>query len=122
MNFLEKRIVQDGVVKAGNVLKVDSFLNHQMDIALMEEIGRQGMIPYSCRHTFITRAIRAGMELPVLEAIVGHVDRETTKIYTHLHADDLVDAVQAIKDRQLAVSNKSATRSELISAEAQKSS
>ena len=85
---------------------------------LMEEIGRQGMIPYSCRHTFITRAIRAGMELPVLEAIVGHVDRETTKIYTHLHADDLVDAVQAIKDRQLAVSNKSATRSELISAEA----
>ena len=41
MNFLEERIVKDGVVKAGNVLKVDSFLNHQMDIALMEEIGRE---------------------------------------------------------------------------------
>ena len=41
MNFLEERIVKDGVVKPGNVLKVDSFLNHQMDISLMEEIGRE---------------------------------------------------------------------------------
>lgn len=41
MNFLEERIVKDGVVKHGNVLKVDSFLNHQMDIFLMEEIGRE---------------------------------------------------------------------------------
>ena len=39
MNFLEQRIVRDGIVKPGNVLKVDSFLNHQMDIALMDEIG-----------------------------------------------------------------------------------
>ena len=41
MNFLEERIVKDGVVKPGNVLKVDSFLNHQMDIALMEQIGKE---------------------------------------------------------------------------------
>lgn len=41
MNFLEERIMKDGVVKPGNVLKVDSFLNHQMDIALMNEIGRE---------------------------------------------------------------------------------
>ena len=41
MNFLEERIMKDGIVKPGNVLKVDSFLNHQMDIALMEEIGRE---------------------------------------------------------------------------------
>ena len=41
MNFLEERIMKDGVVKPGNVLKVDSFLNHQMDISLMEEIGRE---------------------------------------------------------------------------------
>ena len=34
MNFLEERIMKDGVVKEGNVLKVDSFLNHQMDIHL----------------------------------------------------------------------------------------
>lgn len=41
MNFLEERIAKDGIVKPGNVLKVDSFLNHQMDIQLMEEIGRE---------------------------------------------------------------------------------
>ena len=41
MNFLEERIAKDGIVKPGNVLKVDSFLNHQMDIALLEEIGRE---------------------------------------------------------------------------------
>ena len=41
MNCLEKRIAKDGVVKEGNVLKVDSFLNHQMDITLMNEIGKE---------------------------------------------------------------------------------
>ena len=64
---------------------------------LMEEIGRPGFTPYSCRHTFITNAIKGGMDLPVLEAIVGHLDRETTRIYTHLRADDLVEAVQSTK-------------------------
>ncbi len=41
MNFLEERIQKDGIVKEGNVLKVDSFLNHQMDIELLDEIGRE---------------------------------------------------------------------------------
>lgn len=41
MNFLEERILRDGVVKPGSVLKVDSFLNHQMDIALIENIGQE---------------------------------------------------------------------------------
>lgn len=41
MNFLEERIVKDGIVKPGNVLKVDSFLNHQMDVELLDEIGRE---------------------------------------------------------------------------------
>jgi len=41
MNFLEERIKRDGIVKPGNVLKVDSFLNHQMDIMLLDEIGRE---------------------------------------------------------------------------------
>ena len=39
MNFLEERILKDGIVKEGNVLKVDSFLNHQMDIDLLDEMG-----------------------------------------------------------------------------------
>ncbi len=41
MNFLEERIVKDGIVKEGNVLKVDSFLNHQMDIELFELMGQE---------------------------------------------------------------------------------
>lgn len=41
MNFLEERILKDGVVKEGNVLKVDSFLNHQMDIELFDQMGEE---------------------------------------------------------------------------------
>lgn len=41
MNFVEQRILADGVVKPGNVLKVDSFLNHQMDIGFMEQVGQE---------------------------------------------------------------------------------
>lgn len=41
MNCLEERIAKDGVVKEGNVLKVDSFLNHQMDITLFREMGKE---------------------------------------------------------------------------------
>lgn len=39
MNFLEERILKDGIIKEGNVLKVDSFLNHQMDVALLDQLG-----------------------------------------------------------------------------------
>lgn len=41
VNFLEERIMKDGIVKEGNVLKVDSFLNHQMDIRLFDQIGEE---------------------------------------------------------------------------------
>ena len=41
MNFLEERIAADGVVKPGNVLKVDTFLNHQMDVELFDKIGEE---------------------------------------------------------------------------------
>lgn len=41
MNFLEERILKDGIVKEGNVLKVDSFLNHQMDVRLFDQIGEE---------------------------------------------------------------------------------
>ncbi len=41
MNFLEERIMKDGIVKEGNVLKVDSFLNHQMDIDLFNHMGEE---------------------------------------------------------------------------------
>ena len=41
MNFLEERIIKEGIIKEGNVLRVDSFLNHQMDVELLDEIGRE---------------------------------------------------------------------------------
>lgn len=41
MNFLEERILKDGILKEGNVLKVDSFLNHQMDIELFNMMGEE---------------------------------------------------------------------------------
>lgn len=41
MNFLEERIQKDGIVKEGNVLKVDTFLNHQMDIRLFRQMGEE---------------------------------------------------------------------------------
>ena len=49
MNFLEERIARDGIVKPGNVLKVDAFLNHQMDIALLDEM------PLIYRQTLVLR-------------------------------------------------------------------
>ena len=41
MKSLEERIRKDGIVKSGNVLKVDSFLNHQMDVELFNEMGKE---------------------------------------------------------------------------------
>ena len=45
MNFLEERILRDGVVKEDNVLMVDHFLNHQLDVQLLDEIARE----FKCR-------------------------------------------------------------------------
>ena len=50
MNFLEQRILKDAVVKPGNVLKVDSFLNHQMDIELVAAIGAEVCRRFAGKH------------------------------------------------------------------------
>ena len=41
MELLKKKILEDGRIREGNILKVDSFLNHQMDIRLLNEVGRE---------------------------------------------------------------------------------
>ncbi len=41
MNFLEEKILKDGIVKEGDILKVDGFLNHQMDIGLFNKMGKE---------------------------------------------------------------------------------
>ena len=50
MNFLEERILRDGIIKPGNVLKVDSFLNHQMDVALMDQMGEEFKRRFAHKH------------------------------------------------------------------------
>lgn len=46
MNFLEEKIMRDGVIKPGNILKIDNFLNHQIDIDIMRQIA------YELKHRF----------------------------------------------------------------------
>ena len=41
MNVLEERILKDGLVRPGNVLKVDAFLNHQLDVELLDAMGKE---------------------------------------------------------------------------------
>jgi len=41
LNLLQKKILKDGVIKPGNVLKVDSFLNHQIDVPFISELGKE---------------------------------------------------------------------------------
>ncbi|MFC7370930.1 xanthine phosphoribosyltransferase [Fictibacillus iocasae] len=55
MNFLEKRIVEDGQVLSSSVLKVDSFLNHQVDPELMEKIGKEMAVRF--QGTGITKIV-----------------------------------------------------------------
>lgn len=50
MNFLEQRILQDGVIKEGNVLKVDKFLNHQIDIELYEQMAAEWKKRFAGKH------------------------------------------------------------------------
>ena len=50
MQLLKDRIRKDGKVKEGNVLKVDSFLNHQMDVKLFREIGKECRSRWSPDH------------------------------------------------------------------------
>ena len=41
MKALEEKIIREGIVKKGNILKVDSFLNHQIDVAFLDEMGKE---------------------------------------------------------------------------------
>ncbi|MBO4851436.1 MAG: xanthine phosphoribosyltransferase [Prevotella sp.] len=41
MNFLEEKIQRDGIIKPGNILKIDNFLNHQIDIGIMRQIANE---------------------------------------------------------------------------------
>ena len=69
MQLLKDRIQKDGHVKAGNILKVDSFLNHQMDIALFNEIGKEfHRIFWDCNVTKILTIESSGIGIACVTA------------------------------------------------------
>ena len=74
MKLLEERIRKDGTVKAGNVLKVDSFLNHQMDIDLFNEMGKEWARLFADRKiTKILTVEASGIGIACLAAQHFHV-------------------------------------------------
>ena len=74
MNFLEERIVKDGIVKEGNVLKVDSFLNHQIDIELLNEMGKEWARLFAdCPITKILTVEASGIGIACVAAQYFHV-------------------------------------------------
>ena len=74
MKLLEERIRKDGTVKAGNVLKVDSFLNHQMDIDLFNEMGKEWAHLFAgCPITKILTVEASGIGIACVAAQHFHV-------------------------------------------------
>ncbi len=74
MKLLEERIRKDGTVKAGNVLKVDSFLNHQMDINLFNEMGKEWVRLFAeCPITKILTVEASGIGIACVAAQHFHV-------------------------------------------------
>ena len=74
MQLLKDRILKDGVVKPGNILKVDSFLNHQMDIDLINEIGKEFKARFSdCPITKILTIEASGIGIACIAAQYFHV-------------------------------------------------
>ena len=79
MQLLKERILKDGVVKPGNVLKVDSFLNHQMDIDLINEIGKEFRRRFpSEKITKILTIEASGIGIACIAA--QYLDRKSTRL------------------------------------------
>lgn len=108
MVLLEERILKDGKVFPGSILKVDSFLNHQMDISLLNEMGREiKKIYYDCEVNKILTIEASGIgiacitaqffDCPVLFAkktktlnIASTVYKTNVKSYTHKTDYDVI--------------------------------
>ena len=74
MKLLKDRILKDGVVKPGNILKVDNFLNHQMDIDLINEIGKEFKARFAdCPITKILTIEASGIGIACITAQYFHV-------------------------------------------------
>lgn len=108
MQLLKDRIRKDGKIKAGNVLKVDGFLNHQMDIKLLEEIGKEfkrrfadaeinKILTIEASGIGIACIVAQSFDVPVLFAkknktknIAGDIYTSTVESYTHGRVYDII--------------------------------
>ena len=108
MKLLQERIVADGKVEAGNILKVDSFLNHQIDVSLLEEIGQEFKRQFGDREVNKILTIEASgiaiaciaaryFKVPVVFAkksrslnIAGDVYTAKVESFTHKNTNDII--------------------------------
>jgi xanthine phosphoribosyltransferase len=134
MQLLKDRIRKDGKVRAGNVLKVDSFLNHQMDIELFEEIGKEFKKRFEdCEVTKILTIEASGIgiaciaaryfKVPVVFAkknqtknIAGDVYTGKVESFTHGRTYDIIVAKEFLKpeDKVLIIDDFLANGSALL--------
>ena len=123
MQLLEERILRDGKVREGNVLKVDSFLNHQMDIQLFEAMGREfkrlfegedisKILTIEASGIGIACVVAQSFGVPVVFAkkgktknIAGDVYRSQVESYTHGGVYDIIVSKDYLKkeDRVLLI-------------------
>lgn len=69
MNFIEEKVAKDGVVKDGNILIVDSFLNHQIDVDLLNQVGREFRRRFNdCKVTKILTIEASGIGIACMTA------------------------------------------------------
>lgn len=108
MKLLQDRIVADGKIEAGNILKVDSFLNHQIDVSLLEEIGQEFKRQFEDREVNKILTIEASgiaiaciaaryFNVPVVFAkksrslnIAGDVYTAKVESFTHKNTNDII--------------------------------
>ena len=108
MKLLQDRIVADGKFEAGNILKVDSFLNHQIDVSLLEEIGQEFKRQFGDREVNKILTIEASgiaiaciaaryFNVPVVFAkksrslnIAGDVYTAKVESFTHKNTNDII--------------------------------
>ncbi len=123
MKLLEERIRRDGVVREGNILKVDSFLNHQMDIPLFCELGREFQKRFATENITKILTIEASgiglacivaqyFKVPVVFAkksktknIAGDVFTSRVESFTHGRVYDIIVSKQFLgpEDRVLLI-------------------
>lgn len=95
MQLLKDRIRQDGIVKVGNILKVDSFLNHQIDIGLLNEIGKEFKRLFSdCNITKIVTVEASGIAVACIAAQYFNVPVVFAKKAKSVNIDGEVYATQ----------------------------